>query len=110
MKNRILERHLLKLNLDDCCLKDKDFSSILEGIYSSTYGVSLQNITYSNNELGILSMKSISKFIQLSELSNVKCLKELCLCSITIKNASDLRVLFDSIKEYGFEMKKLKIH
>ena len=63
LHNTELERHILKLNIDDCSMKDEDFSAILEGIFHSKYGCALQSITYSNNALGAKSVASICKFV-----------------------------------------------
>ena len=62
--NRKAEHHILKIHLDDCSMKDQMFAAILEGVKKSKFGQSLQNITYSNNEMGIDSINSINSFIE----------------------------------------------
>ena len=83
--NTKADTHILKIHLDDCSMKDQEFNNILQGVLNSQYGVSLQNITYSNNEMGIESIKSINSFLELGSESTVRCLKELCLSNVTVK-------------------------
>jgi len=54
--NGKVECHILKIHLDDCSMKDLEFNTILEGVKKSKFGVSLQKITYSNNEMGLESI------------------------------------------------------
>ena len=77
--------HILKIHLDDCSMKDQELNNILQGVLNSKYGVSLQNLTYSNNEMGIKSINSIYSFLELGSKSTVRCLKELSLSNVTVK-------------------------
>ena len=54
--NTKLEHQVLKLHLDDCSMKDLEFHTILEGVKKCKFGVSLQKIIYSNNEMGLESI------------------------------------------------------
>lgn len=47
-------------------MKDAEFKHILKGIRKSKIGLSLQNITYSNNEMGVESIQEIDKILKLS--------------------------------------------
>ena len=99
--NTRADMHILQLHLDDCSMKDQEFNNILQGVLKSRYGVSLQNITYSNNEMGIESIRSINSFLELGSKSTVKCLKELCLSNVTVKQLKDFRVLVEAISTEG---------
>ena len=103
-----IDHLILKIHLDDCYMKDEQFSTILEGVRSSKLGVSLQNITYSNNQMGAKSIDHICHFINLSEMTIVKCLKELHLSNINIKNMKDTRKIFECLAENGSCMTSLR--
>lgn len=89
-------------------MKDLEFSTILDGVRSSKLGVSLQNITYSNNQMGAKSIDHICYFINLSQTTSIKCLKELQLSNVNIKNLKDTRKIFECLAEDGSSMTSLR--
>ena len=97
--NREVDHHILQLHLDDCSMKDVEFNTILEGVKKSKFGVSLQTLIYSNNEMGRESINSICSFIELGLTSPSRGLKELCLSNVNIKHFKDLRILTQCIAE-----------
>lgn len=73
-------------------MNDEEFSTILNAIYNSkTFKTTLQNLSYSNNYFGPLSMKCIGRFLQ--NFNDYSCLKELNLSNAKVKGSVDLRIL-----------------
>ena len=63
MNNDDPSRHILRMSLDGCGLRDEDFEIILEGIYKSEhFEPSVQILEYKNNQMG---MKSVDKLVTL---------------------------------------------
>lgn len=67
-------------------MKDEEFAVILKAIRECDLGVSLQNLTYSNNEIGAASVREISHMLYQSyELGRARCLKSICLANVSCK-------------------------
>lgn len=53
-------KHILELSLSDCNMKDSDFAAILYAIQNTKeFQPNLKRITYSKNELSLLSIDQI---------------------------------------------------
>ena len=108
--NKRQDHHILKLHLDDCSMKDEEFAVILKNIRECEMGVSLQNLAYSNNEIGAASVREIAQMLYASyELGRARCLKSISLANVSCKQPRELRTLFTALAENGQMLNTLKI-
>ena len=80
--NRQIENLILRMHLDDCCMKDLELATILKGVKNSLLGISLQNFTYSNNAFGKESVQQLCDIIEYGNMRQPKALKQLCLVNV----------------------------
>lgn len=97
--NKQIENLILRMHLDDCCMKDQELATILDGVRRSSLGVSLQNFTYSNNAFGHQSIEQLCGLIKDGRKGEPKALKQLCLVNVQFKKIFDFRKLTQCLED-----------